>query len=211
MNKIPFYESNFSVPDIPQKILYSQRIRNLNVEKNRLSVLIAPAGFGKTTAVLLSLREHRAKIKWYRMNREDAVLQVWYSHLITSLFASRDLPAVCESESMSMLASITDIGENYPLLNAQIVQDAYALCDNSEERVYLVLDDFHYVVDNDIIVETVQYLVSNMPQCLSVIITSRRDPKIISGRLALRDDVRRITAGELLFTKEEAASLINDV
>ena len=79
MNKIPFYESNFSVPDIPQKILYSQRIRNLNVEKNRLSVLIAPAGFGKTTAVLLSLREHRAKIKWYRMNREDAVLQVWYS------------------------------------------------------------------------------------------------------------------------------------
>ena len=211
MNKIPFYESNFSVPDIPQKILYSQRIRNLNVEKNRLSVLIAPAGFSKTTAVLLSLREHRAKIKWYRMNREDAVLQVWYSHLITSLFASRDLPAVCESESMSMLASITDIGENYPLLNAQIVQDAYALCDNSEERVYLVLDDFHYVVDNDIIVETVQYLVSNMPQCLSVIITSRRDPKIISGRLALRDDVRRITAGELLFTKEEAASLINDV
>ena len=161
MNKIPFYESNFSVPDIPQKILYSQRIRNLNVEKNRLSVLIAPAGFGKITAVFLSLREHRAKIKWYRMNREDAVLQVWYSHLITSLFASRDLPAVCESESMSMLASITDIGENYPLLNAQLQiserDEARTLVDDDRYRI-IGLPFYNHAVSEELVREELRGL-----------------------------------------------------
>ena len=42
MKKVPFYKSNFSVPDIPQKSLYSQRIHSFDVEKNRLSVFAAP-------------------------------------------------------------------------------------------------------------------------------------------------------------------------
>lgn len=208
MKRIPFYESNFSVPDIPQKSLYSQRIHDLNLEGNRLSVLIAPAGFGKTTAVLLSLCNRRENIRWYHMNREDSILHVWYSHLITVLFSCCDSAV---TDSMDMLAGINDIDENYPLLNAQIVQDAYAMMDDCVEHIFIVLDDFHYAVDNNIIIDTVQYLAENLPQGISIVITSRRDPKIIAGRLALRNDVRKITSKDLIFTRDEAQTLIKDI
>ncbi len=74
-----------------------------------------------------------------------------------------------------------------------------------DEKYYLVLDDFQYAVDNPIIIETLQYFVENMPPCLSIVITSRRDPGIMEGRLALREDVRLVNSEELLFTLEELA------
>ena len=211
MKKVPFYKSNFSVPDIPQKSLYSQRIHSFDVEKNRLSVFAAPAGFGKTTAVLLSLSNYRDNIRWYRMNREDSILQVWYSRLIKVLFSGDDTTSVSDTGSMGMLASIGDIEDNYPLLNAQIVQDVYAMCENSDEHIFLVFDDFHFAVDSEVIIDTIQYFVENFPQHISIVVTSRRDPKIISGRIALRSDVRKISAKDLLFTKSEAYSLIEDI
>lgn len=211
MKKIPFCEANFSVPDIPEKSLYSQRIHDFNVEESRLSVFTAPAGFGKTTTVLLALRNYRDNIRWYHMNREDSILYVWYSRLITVLFSSCDTVSADDTDSMRMLAGISNIEEDYPLLNAQIVQDADAMCETVRERIFLVFDDFHHVVDNNIIIETIQYLVENLPQGISIVITSRRDPKIISGRIALRNDVQRICSDELLFTKREAYDLIKNV
>lgn len=211
MKKIPFYESIFSVPDIPQKSLYSERIHDFNVSQNRLSVFTAPAEFGKTTAVLLSLSDYRDNIKWYRMNREDSILHVWYSRLITVLFSDKDTASVYNTDSMKMLKGIRNIDDNYPLLNAQIVQDAYVMYENNDERMFLVFDDFHFAVDNNIIIDTIQYLVENLPQGISVVITSRLDPKIISGRIALRNDVQKINSKDLIFTKSEAYSLINDI
>lgn len=204
--------SKFSIPDIPLKSLFSGRIESLGVDKNRLSILTAPAGFGKTTAVLLSLREHRNHTKWYRLSKEDALLHVWYSHLISVLFSSHaSEPDDVLADSIHMLAGITNLEENYPLLNAQIVQDAYTFCEGEDEKYYLVLDDFQYAVDNPIIIETLQYFVENMPPCLSIVITSRRDPGIMEGRLALREDVRLVNSEELLFTLEEARLLVKNV
>lgn len=205
--------SKFSIPDIPQKSLFSERIEGLGVGKNRLSILTAPAGFGKTTAVLLSLCKQRNRTKWYRLSKEDSLLQVWYSHLISALFSSDTLGEVDDSlvGSVHMLAGITDLEENYPLLNAQIVQDVYALYGEEDKQVFLVLDDFQYAVDNPIIIETLQYFVENMPLCLSVVVISRRDPGIIEGRLTLREDVRLIGPEELLFTIEEAYVLVKDI
>ena len=74
------------LPSIPSKTLFCERIRNLNIAQNRLSILTAPAGFGKTTAVLMSLKEYRAQTWWYRLEQEDAFLDVFYQHLIDILF-----------------------------------------------------------------------------------------------------------------------------
>lgn len=87
VDKIPFLKSKLSVPDAPMRSLFTQRIQDLKIEEGRLVVLVAPAGFGKTTAVLLSLSQRRDRVRWYRMEREDGFLPVFYRHLLETLFA----------------------------------------------------------------------------------------------------------------------------
>ena len=55
MNAKLFVKSKLILPEIPQKMLLTERLKNLSIETQRVTVITAPAGFGKTTAVLLSL------------------------------------------------------------------------------------------------------------------------------------------------------------
>lgn len=125
--------------------MFCDRIKSLEISEKRCSVLTAPSGFGKTTAVLMCLEEYRKNVKWYRMDKEDSFLPLFYAHLLNTLFAGSESP---HTESLDMLKGLQRIEEDYPLLNAQIVQDAFMLYGDSEEKIYLVLDDFHNVTDN---------------------------------------------------------------
>ena len=61
--KRPLLQTKLQLPAVPGGSLYSQRIRDLGLADHRLSLLAAPAGFGKTTAVLLALRQMRRHIR----------------------------------------------------------------------------------------------------------------------------------------------------
>ena len=106
------------------------------------------------------------------MDKEDSFLPLFYAHLLNTLFAGSESP---HTESLDMLKGLQRIEEDYPLLNAQIVQDAFMLYGDSEEKIYLVLDDFHNVTDNKQIIDIIQYLIINMPECFSFVITSRTE------------------------------------
>jgi len=90
MSKIPLLKAKLVVPEIPNMVLFSARIKSLNLSGHRAVIITAPAGFGKTTAVLLSLRKERAQMRWYRLEKEDSFLPVFYAHLIEPLFDQED-------------------------------------------------------------------------------------------------------------------------
>ena len=48
--KRPLLQTKLQLPAVPDGSLYSQRLRDLGLADRRLSLLAAPAGFGKTTA-----------------------------------------------------------------------------------------------------------------------------------------------------------------
>ena len=95
MNAKPFVKSKLILPEIPQKMLLTERLKNLSIETKRVTVITAPAGFGKTTAVLLSLEKQRNHVKWYRLEAEDARLHVFYAHLIETIFGNAALNLDC--------------------------------------------------------------------------------------------------------------------
>lgn len=86
MDYIPLLKAKLVVPEIPGKVLFCGRIKSLNITVHRAVIITAPAGFGKTTAVLLSLRKDRDKMRWYRMEREDSFLPVFYAHSLAYPF-----------------------------------------------------------------------------------------------------------------------------
>lgn len=207
MKNLPLLKSKLIIPDMPKQSLFCDRIKSLEISEKRCSVLTAPSGFGKTTAVLMCLEEYRKNVKWYRMDKEDSFLPLFYAHLLNTLFAGSESP---HTESLDMLKGLQRIEEDYPLLNAQIVQDAFMLYGDSEEKIYLVLDDFHNVTDNKQIIDIIQYLIINMPECFSFVITSRTETGIMEGKLLLRYDIKQIDAKDLLFSKDEIIELISE-
>lgn len=207
MNNVPFLKYKLTIPDIPKQSLFCERIKNMQIAENRLSILTAPAGFGKTTAVLMCLEKERENVKWYGMDKEDSFLPVFYAHLLDTLFSEENKD---EIGSINMLNGLQNIEEDYLLLNAQIVQDAFMLWGGCKKKIYLVLDDFHNVVNNHSIIDTVQYLVLNMPKCFSAVVTSRVSTGIVADKLLLRDDIKEIHSSGMLFSKEEMSELVND-
>ena len=205
MTRTPLQKAKILLPDIPSGALHTDRIKSLAIEKARAAIISAPAGYGKTTAVLLSLQQFRASTHWYRLEKEDAVLSVFFTHLIETLFGS----AEANTASHRSLDSIGNITEEYSLLSAVICHDAWSLYAYSDTPRYLVFDDFQNIADNAAISETLRYLISNMPRNMHVIIISRVETYIRTKKLELSDELVRITGEDLLFTQEEIKSLFS--
>lgn len=196
------------LPAIPQKTLFCKRIREWAIAKNRLSIFVAPAGYGKTTAVLISLKNYRASTWWYRLEQEDAFLEIFYLHLIEVLFSGD--PQILQDQK-HLLRSLQNLEEAYSILNAQICQDLMYLYGQSKEPHFLVLDDFQWVCDLPAFSKILPYIVRNMPECMHLVITSRCDPGILSGKLCMSYACKQYTAEDLLFSPDEVRELIEGI
>lgn len=200
----PLLQTKLQLPAVPDGSLYSQRLRDLGLADRRLSLLAAPAGFGKTTAVLLALRNMRRHMRWYRLESEDAWLPTFYEYLLAMLFTE---PA----DSFRMLHSLQALHESYPLLNAEICQEMTFLYSERSTPLYLVFDDYHLVCDQNAIRQTMWYLIKHMPPCVRFIITARRDPGLLTGSWLLNAGYRQFTSEHLLFTEPEIRTLAKSV
>ena len=207
MDTFPIVKSKLTVPELPFGMLYSQRLKSLPIEKTRITVITAQAGFGKTTTVLLALENHKENIRWYRLEKEDSFLPVFYSHLIETLFRNRDKSTL---DCHRALSGVQDLSEEYPIINARICQDAAGI-DRGSKRIYLVLDDFHYAAENKAIVESLRYFAVNMPDFISIVITSRIETNILTGKLSIMKEALSVSESNLRFTKEEAQKLITSI
>lgn len=205
MDMFPLVKSKLITPELPLKMLYSRRMKGFHIDNKRITVITAQAGFGKTTTVLLALKEK--EICWYRMEKEDSFLQVFYTHLIETLFRNKDKSGV---ECHRALNGVQNLEEEYPIINAQICQDA-ADIDQGSKPIYLVFDDFHHVAENRVIVESLRYFAVNMPDFISIVVTSRTETNILTGKLAISKETLSIFESHLRFTREESQKLISTI
>jgi ATP/maltotriose-dependent transcriptional regulator MalT/DNA-binding SARP family transcriptional activator len=201
----PLVKSKLTAPELPQRMLHSQRLKGFPIEDRRITVITAQAGFGKTTTVLLALE--KKDLRWYRMEKEDSFLPVFYAHLIETMFRDMDQTRL---DCHRALTGVQDLADEYPIVNAQICQDAAEL-ETEGSRIYLVLDDFHNVSENKAIVESIRYFAVNLPEFVSIVVTSRTETDILSGKLSLSRDSLSITESSLRFTREETGKLITSI
>ena len=170
----------------------------------KLTLISAPAGFGKTTLVsswIDTLQTENAtlpplstQIAWLSLDKNDHVPARFLSYIIAAL--QRVDPHIGVSARSMLQASPLPV----PTLLTALLNDIAARPD----PLVLVLDDYH-VVDAQPIDEALAFLLDHMPPQLHLMITTREDPDLPLARLRVRGQLTAVRASDLRFDLTEAA------
>jgi LuxR family maltose regulon positive regulatory protein len=167
-----------------------------------LTVICAPAGFGKTT-LLSEWRafDHTAPLAWVSLDEADSDPMRFWQYVIAAL---NRLHAGVGDTALTMMRS-----PQPPPLEATLtvlINDLAALSTD----FYLVLDDYHTIAAQPVH-EGLAFLLDHLPAPMHVIILSRADPPLPLSRLRARRQLLEIRANDLRCTPEEAAAFLNQV
>ena len=167
----------------------------------KLTLVSAPAGFGKTTMIADWARRRGHHLAWLSLDDGDSDLGRFLTYLIAALrglvpgAGDAVLPMLEMPQPPPAEAALT------PLIN-----DLAAAASD----VVLVLDDYHSI-DSKLVDEAVAFLVGRSPPRLHLIIASREDPPLPVARLRARAELNEVRATDLRFTAEESRRFLNDV
>src|SRR5829696_5138943 len=170
----------------------------------RLTLLSAPAGFGKT-ALLNEWIESRAgggrSVGWVSLDEGDNDPVRFVSYLVAALRKTGE-----EEFGEGVLAALRS--PEPPRMEAVLGAFVNELADLPGE-VAVVLDDYH-VIDFENVHWIVTFLLERLPENIHLVISGRVDPPLPLARLRARGQMMELHAADLRFTPEEAAAFLND-
>jgi LuxR family maltose regulon positive regulatory protein len=168
----------------------------------RLTVVQAPAGYGKTTAVSAWLAASRRPVAWVGLDDHDNDATHLVAHLLASLGQA---PAADALEAVGQaLARDTDMRSAViPLLS-----DAVNV--HPRPGLVVVFDDFHVITEEPTLA-VMRDLVESVSSGAHVVAISRTRPGLRLARWLASGEASVIGAGELAFTPHEARELLHDV
>lgn len=178
--------------------------RLLEAREQRLIVLSAPAGFGKST-VLSQLRSRLqgqgARVAWLSCDEGDGEPARLLQYLVAAI------GAVCPGFGASTTALLQ--GEvSWPL---ETVIDAF-LDDlkGLSEDLYLMLDDFHRI-RHPSLGQCSRYLVERLPSQVRLVVSTRYQPRFLDELPALGAWAFWLKAEDLRLTRAETAAYLRDI
>jgi LuxR family transcriptional regulator, maltose regulon positive regulatory protein len=201
----PLVETKLFIPRLRRSMVARPRLsgRLSHAAEARLTLISAPAGFGKTTlltAWLAAATPDNRAVAWLSLDESDRQPATFWTYVITALQAA--VPGV-GADVLPLLQSAQ------PPIETVIVSVLNELSATPND-VVLVLDDYHLVDGPDLRVGMV-FLLEHLPPHVHVVISSRADPLLPLARLRARGELVEVRAADLRFTPDEVAGYLNDV
>ena len=166
----------------------------------RLTLLSAPAGFGKTTLLVNWVHEHKIPVAWFSVDKADNDPLHFLAYVILGL---QGLEANSGRAAVTMLQSPQPPPIESILIN--LINDVIRI----PTDIALVLDDYH-LVDAKPIHDLMAFLLENLPAQMHVIIATRSDPPLPPlARLRSQNQLTELRAADLSFSADETANLFN--
>ena len=173
---------------------------------NKLALVSAPAGFGKTTLIVDWVHRSQTvsgapRFAWLSLEAGDNNVMRFLTYLVAALQTIESslghglLAALRSPESVNVEHVLTALLNELGDFPADIV---------------LILDDYH-VIESLPIDKTVTFLLDHLPPRTQLVIAGRIDPSLPLSRLRARGQLAEIRARDLRFTPEEAAVFLNKV
>jgi LuxR family transcriptional regulator, maltose regulon positive regulatory protein len=226
----PLLQTKFYLPAArPALVRRSHLIERLGSGSNRpITLVSAPAGFGKTTLVsewvsnfgfpifdfrLASTAEETSqnpkskiqnRVAWLSLDEDDNEPVRFLTYLIAALQTC--LPTIGESA-----LALLDAPQAPPakLILTQLINDLGTHTGSlSTGPLCLVLDDYH-LITSPAIHEALSFFIDHLPATLHLVISSRVDPPLPLARWRVRNQLREIRAADLRFLPEEADAFLN--
>ena len=173
--------------------------------RKKLSLIAAPAGFGKTTVVSSWLRGRNQSFAWLSLDeRDNDVIRIW-TYCLAALRSSYDLL----QESLDVSEDPLGIRDPYVLIHT-LIESVMGIGEKEETLPFiLVLDDYHVVSDKKVH-ESFNYLLDHQPAGLHLVVIARQDPPFKIARRLARQEVAQLRSTALRFSHEEASTFLTE-
>ena len=189
-------------PPRPNLVPRPRLIERLNAGLHgKLTLISAPAGFGKTTLLSEWVASCKCPVAWLSLDEGDndparfwayfvAALQTIAPHLGEGILRALQSPQPPPAESIltALINEITAIPDNF----------------------LLVLDDYH-VIDAKLIDDALTFLLDHLPPQMHLVIATREEPSLPLARLRVRGQLTELHSANLCFTPEETAVFLNSL
>ncbi len=169
--------------------------------RRKLTLVSAPAGFGKTTLVsswIAGAPMSERRVAWLSLDSGDNDPARFITYLVAAL---RTIAPDAGGDVLALLQAAQQAAPQAVL--AALLNDFAAIPDD----FVLVLDDLH-VIDAQPVEDALAFLLDYLPPRMHLVITSREDPTLPLARLRVRGDLTEIRAADLRFTDAEAAAFL---
>ncbi len=171
-----------------------------------LTLVSAPAGFGKTTllASMVTAREAgrdgESPVAWVSLDKRDADANRFWSYVLRALEIAG--PG-CAASALSLLEGG---GTAHDGVLASVINELSV----RPGDITLVLDDYH-LADGPDVSDGVGFLLDHRPPQLHLIISTRADPALPLARMRAQGELVELRATDLRFTGDEATTYLNIV
>ncbi len=165
-----------------------------------LTLVCAPAGFGKTALLADWARRDPRPVAWLSLDDADNDPARFWRHAAAAL--DRVRPGVAQQ-----VAALLQGGGLQPASFEAVVTTLVNELAGVAEEVVLVVDDYH-LIQAPQVHQSLEFLLEHLPAQLRLVLTSRADPPLPLARLRARGQLAELRERDLRFSPEEAAALL---
>ena len=199
----PVLATKLYIPPPRARIVLRPRLmERLNAGfQGKLTVVSAPAGFGKSTLVSEWIASSARPAAWLSLDEADNDPSRFLAYLVAALQAvapgiGGGVLGLLEAPQPLPIESILTV----------VLNDITAV----PNRFVLVLDDYH-LIDSRPVDQAVTFLLAHLPPQMHLVIATREDPQLPLARLRARGLLTELRANDLRFTPAEAAAFLGEV
>lgn len=199
----PILATKLYIPPPRPKVVFRPRLLDQLNEGlvQKLTLISAAAGFGKTTLVSEWVAGCGLPVAWLSLDEGDSDPARFLTYLVAAL------QMVAPDTGKGVLAMLQSPQPPAPeAILTSLLNDIAAI----PHPFLLVLDDYH-TLDAPLVDQALTFLLEFLPPQMHLVMASREDPPLPLARLRTRGQLVELRAADLRFTAVEAATFLNQV
>lgn len=203
---IPLIKSKFRVPKLPTSYISRnniiKKLDKADKENKKLITVIGNAGYGKTSLIVEYLAKNNQDYLWYTLNESDTDIIVFMNHIVKGLISViKDF----KPDALDLLVSAPNTDLVIQNVTSILAEE---LSNMDDKKFSIILNDFHYIRDSELVNKAVEYLIEYIPENVKIIIISRHTPHFKKlPQLRVRQEVLEITPSDLKLSNDEIKEL----
>ncbi|MEJ2596977.1 MAG: tetratricopeptide repeat protein [Anaerolineales bacterium] len=210
METIRLLQTKLSIPPVRADLVPRPRLlQRLNEGlSGKLTMVSAPAGFGKTTLLAHWARGSSLPVTWLSLDESDNEPVRFMAYLTAALekvCGGKESKEEPNANIQPTYKGPEAVGLHEARLTKKINQMA-----GKPSRFILILDDYH-TISNQQNHKTITFLIENQPPQMHLVIASRADLPLPLARLRGRGQLNELRSADLRFNDEEAATFMQEV
>ena len=197
----PLITTKLLIPPLSTSVLGRERLITQLAQglQRALTLVIAPAGYGKTTLLSAWARQSATPTAWVSLDADDCAPRRFWTYVIAALDTAQPgvgapAQALLDTTTVAIEQALTT------LINTL----------STAQPMTLVLDDYH-VIDVAGMHQSLAFLLNHVPDTLHIVIAGRAEPPIPLAHWRATDALTELGVADLRFTNQEATTLLTAI